>query len=511
MYRSRRVLVAAFSAVLALGGGSLAATATPVPAQAAEDTPIYSYTILDGEMDYAFNGSQNCVFPTEACNGTVDSFRTISVSLQQSASAALSVSGGGITLARAGEPSPIAAPLAIDSFAYSFRESRSIYGYCGYGTTTTTERDPVTDGIVPSYIDADVIVTPGTSLTDFDVALSPFAGTEPRFGWLTTPGLHYNSSDRYPRATQTYTTPGGECWGGQPAPTSVPVIQPFTFPFAENVLTQAETSVTEIDCISTVLCRMEATGSASWGFPVTAGGLTYAGGGTVSWTFEILAGLDNKQCNDGVVEYEGALGQESWFAFTVQANACEGGSMVPASVQTTGDVVVNATTLGVLSVLFTLQYDQDASTIRASGTDATVKGAFDLCVSPLEFIPAGSAAGKGIGKLTGWAEKFGADRLAGKFAKFVIKHYNDAALKVWTEIGGSGEAIERLNGALQAAFESTAEGGLSTLLNTKICVPAWEIESTVVAKNDGSGLYYSWSDTGVFSGFVTREVKAEPL
>lgn len=201
-----------------------------------------------------------------------------------------------------------------------------------------------------------------------------------------------------------------------------------------------------------------------------------------------------------------------WFRYGVNGSICApaaGGQGTLVDVAHDGQVTLPAETLTALSVLFTLQYDDDSdfTNLDVSPTLASATGTFDLCALPIPGLgKLGSAFGKVIQKVAKWAP----DRLVTKVAKFWYEQWKNLveltaeALKLRSVF----LALDPVEQVLTTAFEEFVKFGLSEnkLFEPSICTPMWNPTITITA---GSGLVsYTIDDTGVQSARITSALNA---
>lgn len=173
------------------------------------------------------------------------------------------------------------------------------------------------------------------------------------------------------------------------------------------------------------------------------------------------------------------------------------------------------------SVFFTLEPStfSDPHVEYLGPTTATVTGHWNMCVLP---TPPGVGAllAKGLGKLLGFASRFGGDRLLGKIAAVWSDLWITALLKATDGVEGVGKIVAqrlrdteaRLEATMRSALDSAFGGAanVSGALNLPpLCFPlqAWVPSVTVVAQ--GAAVAFEVDQTGwLLQGTVTHVVNA---
>lgn len=224
-------------------------------------------------------------------------------------------------------------------------------------------------------------------------------------------------------------------------------------------------------------------------------------------------------CKAFQVDVSGDILGLEWFRFNTSGSACGGTETSGPSLgqlARSGSVELPPLVLAVLSTMFTLQYDPNSNAGGIDKLDATtaeITGSFDLCALPLP-PGIGKLVGAKLGKLLDIVSRWGGDRLIAKAARMWLGAFDKLVDITASTLGGSyntamKQAWGTVSDSLAAAFESALGAGLN--LAVGICVPMWEPTVTVVAKGDGSGVFYDIADQGLPSPRVAIATNAEPL
>jgi LPXTG-motif cell wall-anchored protein len=224
-------------------------------------------------------------------------------------------------------------------------------------------------------------------------------------------------------------------------------------------------------------------------------------------------------CKAFQVDVIGDIAGLDWFRFNTSGRACGGTETVGPTLSQlarSGEVVLPALTVSVLSTMFSIQYDATSNAGGIDEIDATtaeLTGSFDLCALPLP-PGIGKLVGSKLGKLLDIVSRWGGDRLIGKAANLWLKAFDALVDLTASQIGGSfnismSQAWSTVSDSLGAAFEQALQTGLN--LAVGICVPMWEPTVTVVAKGDGTGVLYEISDQGLPTPRVAIATNAEAL
>lgn len=486
-----------------------------VPPVAAATTPQlrFRYQILDGRMNYTFDATESC---TSAVDFWTCGFGVLTKSQQTTSAIDLAVyAPGPMSWATTpGFTTNLRAPTRVEKFEYS-RDGGSRHRYgadCFY--TRTSSRDLMSvDQAVPSYMDASLQVTPGVELGSFSPVLMPSTGTEPRFGWRTVPGLHYTSSSRYSRALETNTQSSDGCVASYTNQVEQSIYSPLDIIFdVPRVDGEHLDSVSLLECTSAITCTYRVQGGNAWGYAPEPPEQV-SGGGQVAWWFDIAVKVEGVICNDGEVDVQGDVGGVPWFTWVVQANGCAPGVITPGSASGIGDIVMPASYRAALTAIMDFELNEEESSISYNDGAATVRGQFDLCTSPLNFIP-GGRIGKGLGRLISWGARSPRSAMFAKLSKKLVREYNHEVDRLLMDKGftsdlfGDAAARAYLSSVLTAAFETSLNFFLETGEWVEVCVPAWVIDVNLSAEPDGSGLIYSINDAGLPSASVTYTLKA---
>lgn len=234
---------------------------------------------------------------------------------------------------------------------------------------------------------------------------------------------------------------------------------------------------------------------------------------------------DEKRCKPVAVDVVGDIGQLDWFRFNTHGTVCEPSEENNRlNLSRSGEVLLPAGTLAVMSAIFSVQYDPNASANKIEyhddGAGADITGTFDLCAFPMP-PGIGKIAGKGFLKLTAIMVKYGPARLVVKFTNLWLKAYEKLIRSEWLRLGGLSEesveamsrAILGVDSALTAAFERALESASTaeSLGNLNLCVPMWEPTVSMRAAPDSRSVFYSIADQGAPTPRVAVAINATPI
>lgn len=230
-------------------------------------------------------------------------------------------------------------------------------------------------------------------------------------------------------------------------------------------------------------------------------------------------------CKAVAVDVIGDIGGLDWFGFNTGGTVCEpGAGRERLNLSRSGDVLLPAGTLAVMSAIFSVQYDDDAAANKIEYHDddagAEITGVFDLCAFPMP-PGIGKVAGKGFLKLTAIMVKYGPARLVMKFTRMWLKAYEKLITSEWLRLGGlSDESVQAMtrailgvDSALAAAFEKALEvaSTAESLGNLNLCVPMWEVTVSMRAATDNRSVSYSVTDQGAPTPRVAVATNATPI
>lgn len=263
-----------------------------------------NYRIVNGQIAFAGSTTESCNYPQGSCGAAPGQVSRVT---ERQTDATFGVHGPGPSVESSGSQLALRAELNIDSWDHKYHSTESnALPACGVGTYRLETVDSDLQhggGTHPTFYQAAIDVIPKAGRNDFDIVLTPTAGTEPRFGHRWPTGLRWEDSTRYSTVLATNTVTGPADCNPHIDSTRVSMVDrhPFVFyPFLTETENVSPPTFAAPRCTGAI-CVVRASGRSSLSYPATSGGDTISGDLTITWWFDVeITGAPEPACSDGV-------------------------------------------------------------------------------------------------------------------------------------------------------------------------------------------------------------------